>query len=63
MPAEITQSNAHAAEVRFVCDECGEMIGTQLMLREKAEAQIGKRVICRRCRENKNNQARPNPKT
>ena len=54
MPAEITQSNSHVAEVRFICDKCREVIGTRIMLKEEAEAQIGKKALCPQCKQTKN---------
>jgi hypothetical protein len=50
LPIEITQSSGNVAEVRFVCDSCKEMIGTRLMLRKEAEAQMKTKVICQKCR-------------
>jgi uncharacterized CHY-type Zn-finger protein len=51
MPAEITQSNGHVAEVRFTCDHCHALVGTRLMLKKEAEAQTKKKVICRQCKQ------------
>jgi hypothetical protein len=55
VPAEITQANSHVAEVRFICDSCGEVIGTRIMLKTEADAEIEKKVICLQCKQNRNN--------
>jgi len=51
LPAEITQANGRVAEVRLVCDNCGQLIGTSLMPKSQAEDQVASQVVCQHCRE------------
>ncbi len=51
MPAEVIQSNGHVAEVRFICDNCGRLIGTRLMLETQVEAKKNTKTVCHQCKE------------
>ena len=51
MPAEIIQANGRVAEVRTVCDNCGQFVGTRLMPKKQAEVQVKSQVLCQNCRE------------
>jgi hypothetical protein len=53
LPAEITQSNARVAEIRLICDQCGQLIGTHILSVAKAEKEKAVKVICQRCKEAK----------
>lgn len=51
MPIEVVQSNGHVAEARFVCDNCGGLIGTRLMLETEIKAKKSKKIVCQQCKE------------
>jgi hypothetical protein len=50
LPTKITQLNDRIAEVRLICESCGEQIGTLLMRTIEAEAQRNTKVVCQNCR-------------
>ncbi len=51
MPVEVPQSNGHVAEVRFICDKCGRLIGTRFMLETQVEEKKSARTVCQQCKE------------
>lgn len=53
LPVEIANSDGKVMEVRFTCDECGSLIGAQLIRKAQAEAYRNIAVICQNCRQTK----------
>lgn len=51
MPDEVTQSNERVSEVRFTCDHCGALIGTQIMLTTEVEKLKNTKIFCQQCKE------------
>jgi hypothetical protein len=51
LPTEITQSNARVAEIRLICDQCGQLIGTHILPMARVEKEKGAKIICQRCKE------------
>ena len=45
------QSNGRVSEVRIVCDQCGNIVGTSLLPTAEAEAQRKQKAICQQCKE------------
>jgi len=50
LPIKIIQSNERAAEVRFVCDVCGQHIHTSVIPRDEVEDKRDIKIICCNCK-------------
>ncbi len=50
LPAEVAGSDGKIVEVRFICDNCGTLIGTEFMRKTQAESRKNTEIACQNCR-------------
>jgi len=54
MPFEVIEENQFVAQIRITCDNCGEYIGTRIVLQSELAKKSKQSHLCVNCRKNQN---------